>query len=230
MPLAPPAVVSETTAEPTLLLIRHAAVDGGEDVLWGRTPGVRLSRDGRREALRLAQLLAHRGIRQIVTSPQRRAIETAAVIASAANAALRVDDRLDEFDFGEWTGRGFTELEHDARWQRFNHERTAAVAPGGESVASFAARVKDGLASAAAADGEPVVAIVTHAEVIRTALLVHAGRSLDEWASIRIDPASVAELRPDDGEFRGATGADEASAMFRTLSAPPEPTRRGVPG
>lgn len=220
--------MTDTTAEPTLLLIRHAAVDGGEQVLWGRTPGVRLSRDGRREALRLAQLLAHRGIRQIVTSPQRRAIETAAVIASAANAALRVDDRLDEFDFGEWTGRGFTELEHDARWQRFNHERTAAVAPGGESVAAFAARVKDGLASAA--DGEPVVAVVTHAEVIRTALLVHAGQSLDEWASIRIDPASVAELRPDDGEFRGATRVDEPSAMFGTLSAAPEPTRRGMRG
>ena len=182
-------------------------MEGGDRVLWGRTPGVRLSRDGRQAAVRLAQRLATRGFRQIVTSPQRRAIETAAVLASATNAALRVDPRLDEFDFGEWTGRGFTELQRDGRWLRFNRERADGAAPGGETMAAFAARVEDGLRSALH-EHEPIVALVTHAEVIRTALLAHGGRSLDEWSTIQVAPASVTEIRgADPDRVPGVVGA-----------------------
>jgi len=72
-----------------LLLVRHAHADAGHpDELRP------LSAHGREQARELAERLAPRQPALVLTSPLRRARETAAAIAEAAGAELRVDERL----------------------------------------------------------------------------------------------------------------------------------------
>jgi phosphohistidine phosphatase len=73
-----------------LILVRHAHADPGDpDELRP------LSARGRDQAQALAeQLAAEVGLVLVVTSPLLRARETAAPIARAASAELRVDERL----------------------------------------------------------------------------------------------------------------------------------------
>ena len=72
-----------------LILVRHAHADSGDpDELRP------LSARGREEARALAEELAADAPELVLTSPLLRARDTAAAIAKAADAELRVDDRL----------------------------------------------------------------------------------------------------------------------------------------
>jgi phosphohistidine phosphatase len=72
-----------------LFLVRHAHAEPGDpDELRPLSPR------GRDEARELAERLAAAGPALVLTSPLLRARETAAAIAKAAGAELRVDDRL----------------------------------------------------------------------------------------------------------------------------------------
>jgi broad specificity phosphatase PhoE len=177
----------------TVFLLRHTDVDGGDCVLWGRSPGVQLSRVGRAAARSLARSLTGQGIRQVVSSPQPCALETAAVVASATRAVLRVEPGLDEFDFGDWTGRGFTELARDTRWTAFGRTHTSGRAPNGESIPAFQDRVHRAID--ALVDDLGAIAVVTHEAVIRAALLRWMLWRPTEWSAIDVPPGSVAELR-----------------------------------
>jgi phosphohistidine phosphatase len=72
-----------------LILVRHAHADPGDpDELRP------LSARGREEARALGERLAAERPEAVVASPLLRARETAAAIAKAAGAELRIDDRL----------------------------------------------------------------------------------------------------------------------------------------
>lgn len=213
----------------TVLLIRHTAVPRAADVLWGRTPGVRLSREGRCHAARLAMMLGGSALEVVISSPRRRAIETSRLIAGPARVSVRVDPRLDEFDFGEWTGRLLDALGTDPRWQQFNHNRAAGAAPGGETIAATRRRI-DAALDAAFALPYALVVMVTHAELIRIALLDLLGRSPDEWSSMPIEPGSISVVRGRDRQSARVLAISQARvAAPRFGSRPPVLPARSVP-
>jgi probable phosphoglycerate mutase len=81
-----------------LLLIRHAEpvrVEAG-DVPGPADPG--LAENGRAQAARLAEWLAREGIDALVTSPLRRATETAAAVAAAVDLEPVVESGIAEYD------------------------------------------------------------------------------------------------------------------------------------
>ena len=176
-----------------LLVVRHGEVPGLDETLWGRTPGVSLTREGRAQAQVLARGLAGTPVDEIRTSPQPRAVQTSHILSIATGAPVTIDAALDEFDFGAWTGRSFRALAKDAGWLAYNQSRAASGAPGGESVAAFAARVR-GVLEAAAASQARTLCLVTHAEVIRTMLLICLGEDLDQWSRVDVPPASLSVL------------------------------------
>ena len=85
----------EDRAELELYLLRHA--HAGDSAKWTGPDSERpLSAKGRRQAERLGTFLAERGFAPdaIVTSPLRRARQTADLVADAIGIAVAVDDRL----------------------------------------------------------------------------------------------------------------------------------------
>jgi probable phosphoglycerate mutase len=130
----------------TFLFIRHAAHDFLGKRLAGRMPEVQLNPAGEAQALELARRLADAGLAAVYASPQRRAQETARPIADRVGLTVATFDALDEIDFGRWMGLTFAALEEDAEWHAWNHSRSTARAPGGESMSEAQARVLRGLA------------------------------------------------------------------------------------
>jgi probable phosphoglycerate mutase len=184
-----------------MLLIRHAESELLDRRLVGRSPHVGLTRAGRMQAARLPRRL-HRytaSVAGLFTSPQRRAVETALPIGHAFGLAPQHVHALDEVDFGLWTGVSFRRLDRDPRWHFYNSHRDLAAVPGGESAADVEVRVMRGLEEIAALHGGSLVAVVTHAEVIRTAVLHCSGRPLCDFTAVTIDPASISMLSVCDG-------------------------------
>ncbi|MFO6446110.1 histidine phosphatase family protein [Erythrobacter sp. NE805] len=178
----------------TILLVRHGTTRDIGRVLTGRGGDLPLSEAGRSEVGALAARLAAGRLDALQTSPVRRARETAAAIGEAAGLAPLVASPLEEVDFGEWTGRSFADLAPDPGWQAWNSERADACPPGGETIGAVQARVLAHLREVARSAAGSVVAMVSHADVIRACVAGIIGLSLSRILALTIDPASVTRI------------------------------------
>ena len=129
-----------------------------------------------------------------MSSPRERAQETAQALARGRGLDVATEDALDEIDFGAWSGRSFDDLNGDPEWRRWNDARLVARTPAGDGMARAQARIVELLLRLEAQVGAAMIALVTHAEPIRAAILYVLGGSLDAWARIDIAPASVSRL------------------------------------
>ncbi|MGH9278886.1 MAG: histidine phosphatase family protein [Acidimicrobiales bacterium] len=145
-----------------LYLVRHGETAANvEGVFLGRADPP-LTDLGRRQAAALAVALPTP--KRLVTSPLRRARETAAAFGVPAE----IDDRWIELDYGELEGTHPSAVPDDvrARWR----SDPSYAPPGGESLASLAARVRPACeALVAAADLDDVV-VVTHVSPVKSAI------------------------------------------------------------
>jgi broad specificity phosphatase PhoE len=179
----------------TVLLIRHAHTDAIGQWLCGRRLGITLSVSGREQAEELARALATTvPFEAVYTSPLERAHMTASAIARHQPTHLHVCDELVDIDFGEWSGKTFAELDTDPAWHAFNAERARAAVPGGEQPTMVQQRIVAAIAGLAAAHQGASIAVVSHADVIRFALLHYRSTTLDRYHEIEIDPASVSAV------------------------------------
>jgi broad specificity phosphatase PhoE len=114
---------------------------------------------------------------------------------------VRMDEALDEIDFGEWTGRSFEELEPDPRWQRWNAQRATGIAPGGEAMRDVQRRI---LHAVEALDTTEPVAFVSHGDVIKAAMVAFLGLSLDAVHTLSVEPGALVYVE---------TGASDAQTV-----------------
>ena len=176
-------------------LVRHGAHALVGPALVGRTPGVRLSAEGREQAERVADKLASRPVTAVLSSPQPRAMETAAPIAARHALAVAAEPGLDELDFGAWQGLDFATLAKREDWQAWNRARGLAKPPGGEMRAAAQARVLAVLARARAAWPGAEVVLAGHQDVLRAALLGVLGAPLDLFGRVALKPGGRAAVR-----------------------------------
>jgi probable phosphomutase (TIGR03848 family) len=180
----------------TFYLIRHAATDLVGHTLAGRSPGVHLNDEGRRQAERLADRLAHEPIARVYCSPLERARETAQPLCDRLGLAPSVAEELHELDFGEWTGQTVAALDSSSPlWRRFNAFRSGTRTPGGEMMLEAQARVVGFMQRQAEASPDQTLALVSHGDVIRAAVLHYLGAPLDLFHRIEISPASCSLVR-----------------------------------
>ena len=182
------------------ILIRHAATDLVGRTLAGRGPGVHLNPEGRRQAVRLADHLAREPIRAIYSGPLERARETAQPLGDRLGLRPQVAEELDEFDFGDWTGRTLDELAPDPRWHRFNTFRSGVRAPVGELMLEVQSRIVAFMQRLREQSPDQTLALVSHGDMIRAAVLHSLGAPLDCFLRVEIGTASVSAIRiGDDG-------------------------------
>lgn len=185
----------QPTAETLLLLIRHAHTAAVGTSLSGRAANVPLSVLGRQQLRDLREALREVRIDAIYSSPLERARATAQALAHERQLVVCCRDELLEVDFGEWTGKTFAELDAIPEWHTFNVRRSVAQIPGGEHAVEFALRATRALEAIRRAHSGETVAVVSHAEIIRSAVLRYRRRSLDLYHEIDIPPASVTRVR-----------------------------------
>lgn len=178
----------------TILLVRHAQhVEFGE-VLSGRRRDVALSREGLEQAAILSDLLGTTPLAAVYSSPRERAWYTAREVAEPHELKVTAEDRLDEIDFGEWTGCSFGELEGDAGWSQWNEARGSARPPGGESMAEATLRAFGFLREAAGEHEGASIMAVSHCDIIRGIIAHCLGLPLDNLLRFDVDPASVSRV------------------------------------
>ena len=182
----------------TFLLIRHGLTDAVGHRITGRLPGVHLNDVGRAQAARLPARLSKWKIDAIYSSPLERAQETAAPAAEQLGLSVGIDIAFAEFDFGQWSGTPITELDQRDDWKRFCRFRSSLRAPGGEMLTEVETRFVGAVQSLADKHPDRIVAVFSHADAIKAALMHYLSIPLDNLHRFDISPASISILRLQD--------------------------------
>jgi broad specificity phosphatase PhoE/ribonuclease HI len=190
------------TGSPTsLLLLRHGQTALSVERRFSGHGDPPLTEVGVAQATALAARVAR--LRPapvaVITSPLRRAYDTASAVAQALRLNVVVDERLRETDFGEWEGLTFGEIQERAPAALRSWLADPSVpAPGGESFDAVTTRVRRARdALLAAYPGETVI-VVSHVTPVKVLLRL----ALDAPAvlyRLHLDLASIsqAEWYPD---------------------------------
>lgn len=178
-----------------LLLIRHATNDWVGDRLAGWTPGVHLNAQGRGQAAALAERLAAWPIQAIYSSPLERAVETAQAVAAGRGLEIVVEEGVGESRYGDWTGQSIKELAQAPEWLHVQFTPSLAHFPHGETLGAMQARAVAAVERLRRQHPDGVVAIFSHADVIKAVAAYYAGMPFDLFQRLVIDPASVTWLR-----------------------------------
>jgi len=171
-----------------LLLIRHTLPHRSEH---GQGSDPELSEVGLEQAARLPAALSRFPVSRLVSSPQRRAVQTAEPVAAATGLSVEIDDRLAEYD-REMAGYVPIEHLHIERpddWQRMR----SGQLPSGVDETAFRARISAGVADiVATAEHADTVAVFSHGGVINVVL--HEILGTRRTLAFPIDYGSVTRL------------------------------------
>ena len=188
----------------TILLARHGETDWNREGRFQGHADPPLNETGRAQAAVLAMELADVALAAVYSSPLRRALETAEVVAAQHELEPVAVDALREVDVGSWEGLTRAEVEarfpqqlgrwldYDQGWQD------------GESYDEMGQRVVSALLGLAAAHlGEQILA-VTHGGPIRAAFAFADGTSHADARRLgpRIGNAFVAKFAVEDEALR----------------------------
>jgi probable phosphoglycerate mutase len=162
--------------------------------LTGWLPGHSLDETGRRQADDLASRLAAAPLSAIYSSPLERAVETAAPLARRLGLEVQLREDFGEVRFGEWQGKDFGEIKQDSRWNLFNSYRSFTRAPQGELMLETQARMVRGLLNVVETHTDQTIAVFSHADAIKSALMHFLGMPLDFHHRLEILPAYISIL------------------------------------
>jgi broad specificity phosphatase PhoE len=171
-----------------LLLVRHALPlrsDHGE----GSDP--ELSETGFAQAARLPDALTRFPVSRVLSSPQRRATQTAEPVAAARELAVEIDDRLAEYDrdLASYIPVEQIRTEFPEEWARMAQGHL----PSAVDEDAFRARVRAAVDDlVAGADPDETIAAFSHGGVINVVL--HEILGTARLLSFPIDYASVTRL------------------------------------
>ena len=186
-------------------LLRHGEHGLLGKVLAGRMPGVGMTERGRAEIASQAERLAAEKIAAIYASPLQRTRESAEIVSARLGLPIEFRDDLLELDFGEWTGATFDSIRADPRWQAWSTQRSLATIPGGESMRAVQQRVVAAVVELNERHLHETVVLVSHGDVIRSALVYALGMPLDFYNRIEIAQGSISTIRLDASGIRVLT-------------------------
>ncbi|GAA3090340.1 putative phosphoglycerate mutase [Kribbella aluminosa] len=186
-------------AEPPtrLIFLRHGETPHTAEKRFSGSGGddPALSENGRTQAAAAAAYLARLGgIDAIVTSPMRRARETAAEAGSELGLDVVVDEGWVECSFGDWDGHTFAEVQE--KWPDALNawlESTTVAPPGGESFDACARRARSARDGLLARHPGKTVLVVTHVTPIKLMVRSVLQAPMSSMFRMELRPATLTE-------------------------------------
>jgi broad specificity phosphatase PhoE len=185
-----------------IVLIRHGQTLWNKEELFRGRSDIPLDGVGIKQAKAITKRLSFFDIKAVYSSPLKRALETAQIIAKRFNLKVKIDGDLIDFDFGEWQGLNLEDVQEQfpETYQKWLKEPYLANIPNGENLDSVRSRVSKAL-NKIVKEQQDDVAVVSHRVINK--LLILAALSLDNsyfW-QIKQDVGAVSILDYKDGKL-----------------------------
>ena len=185
-----------------IILVRHGETDWNvAEVFRGRID-IALNETGLKQAELLAEYLRDLRIAAIYSSPLKRALKTAQMMADHHNLDVEITPGLIDFDYGEWQG-----LSHEvvkdryeelyAEWVKNPHQ---VKMPAGENLNDVRRRVTS-VVDSVVARYEGTVVLVAHRVVNKVLICVLLGLDNSHFWNIRQDACGITTFTYENERF-----------------------------
>jgi len=185
-----------------IILARHGETEWNlAEVFRGRMD-IELNEAGMKQAELLAEYLSHLKIDAVYSSPLKRALKTAEMIASYHKLDVEVAPGLIDFDYGEWQGMPHQEVKDKykelyAEWIKNPHQ---AKMPAGESLTEVRKRAI-GVVDSVIARYEGAVVLVSHRVVNKVLICALLGLDNSHFWNIKQDTGGTTTFTYENGRF-----------------------------
>lgn len=179
----------------TIILVRHGENDWvKKHRLAGWIEGVHLNENGRSQAKDAAKRLSKLPIKHIYSSPVTRCVETAEYIAKSHKLDIIELEDVGEVRYGDWEGKKIKKLATKPEWHAVQYYPSRFEFPNGEALRDVQFRAIQALEKLSAKHQDDIIAVVSHADLIKLVLAHYLGVHIDLFQRIIISPASVSVL------------------------------------
>jgi broad specificity phosphatase PhoE len=177
----------------TLLLVRHGSTIHSPSGRFSGRNDLPLDEPGVAQAKAVAGYLDQLDpVDAILSSPLRRARETADAIAAPSGRTVESTEDLIELDFGQWEGLSFAEVKQGWPAELVSWLDSEQVAPpGGESFATVTQRVRRLLDQLLAKYPGQRVVLVSHLTPIKTLLRLALGAPHEAVFRFHLDTGAL---------------------------------------
>jgi broad specificity phosphatase PhoE len=126
-----------------LVLIRHGETEWNVEGRYQGQADPPLNSKGRQQARSLARELSGAGLELLISSPLKRAAETAQILAEILGLPVFLDNRLMEIHQGDWQSRLRAEIEglYPELFRRWETEPWQVTPPNGENLSQVQERI-----------------------------------------------------------------------------------------
>jgi len=188
----------------TIILVRHGENDWvKKQRLAGWIPNVHLNESGRQQAEQVARRLADLPIKAVYSSPVARCMETAEYIAGAHHLEIIALEDVGEVRYGDWEGKKIKKLAKKKLWYVVQHFPSRIRFPNGEALREVQFRGIQALEKLSLRHEDELIAVVSHADLIKLVLAHYLGVHIDLFQRLAISPASISVLAlPANGAVR----------------------------
>lgn len=167
-----------------VVLARHGETEWSRELKHTGSTDVPLTEEGERQARRLADALAGREFALMLSSPLRRALETARL----AGFEPEVRDDLKEWDYGDYEGRRTAEIREEIP----NWTIWGCGARNGETVEQVGERADRAIAEIRSVDGD--VLVFAHGHLLRVLTARWLALEPGDGRLFALDPATLSTL------------------------------------
>ncbi len=173
-----------------LYLLRHAQSEGNKLGLFQGSLDLPLSDEGKKQAIQAVEKLKEYHFEVIYTSPQKRALETATIIADRLGLPLKRDERLREISYGILEGKKHSEVREWEIYQKWLENPLKNPLENAENLFDAQRRFLEFLKELS----EERILIVTHGGIVRVALCTVAGIPLNFIWKFSVGNCSLTKL------------------------------------
>ena len=185
-----------------LILARHGeTVWNVEKIYRGRTD-VNLDEVGIKQAELLGKYLSNWELESVYSSPLRRALDTANIIARYQKIGVNIAEGLIDFDYGEWQSLPEQEVRrlYPALFNEWHHNPHKVRMPGGESLEDVSKRAIE-VVNDVLSKYQGSVVLVSHRVVNKVLICSLLGLDNSHFWNIKQDVGGITIFNYEDGRF-----------------------------
>ena len=186
-----------------IFLVRHGETEWNVGEIFRGRIDVELNETGVKQAKLLAEYLRSFDIEAVYSSPLKRALRTAEIIADYHRIEVDVSPGLIDFDYGEWQGLTHQEVKDKynelyVKWT--NHPEKVRI-PSGESLDDIRSRATGVINEITTRGYGGTVVLVAHRVVNKVLICSLLGLDNSHFWSIRQDNCGITAFIYEDERF-----------------------------
>ncbi|MBI2288172.1 MAG: histidine phosphatase family protein [Chloroflexi bacterium] len=203
-----------------IILARHGETEWNVGEIFRGRIDIDLSATGIKQAELLGKYLRGLRIAAIYSSPQKRAVKTAQIVATHHNIEVKVTPGLSDLDFGQWQGLSLQEVKVKfeklyTEWVNAPHQ---VRIPDGESLDAVRRRAI-AVVDEVVAKYKGTVVLVSHRVVNKVLICALLGLDNSHFWNIKQDTCGITTFIYENGQF--VLAEHNNTSFLKTLQKSP---------